>query len=200
VLRDELADKNSLVYCPNWEIEGMYSCCSADVIIRLEAGYCSVEDHKYGVQQAIEQQWAMRRLDGRRNNLRHLLDNCCSVWDAVPLDIMFGAVLQDMLGCGGAKTLYMCTDNTTVPERGDVHKGPFSTKRFAFWLRDQKVCQQWIQGADTGQCSTWSWQLDAEKAKALSTTLSRRYNKWHNRLADKLPNPHPHPFEDLIVW
>ena len=176
----------------------MYSCCSAEVLIRLEASYVSLTEHKQLIQQAISQQWSMRRYDARRCNLMRLQD-AHSAWDAVPLDIMFGAVLTDIMD-SRPKTLFMCTDNTTVPERGDVHKGPFSTKRFAFWLAEQGVCKQFIQGVDTGQCSIWTWQLDKRKALALRTKLSRQYNKRYNKLADKLPNPSTYSVYGEPVW
>jgi len=193
MLRPEDATKESLIVSPNWEIEGMYSCCSAEVVIRLEASYLTPEEYKEGAALARKEQWSMKHIDGRKCWLDQIIDSCNSAWDAIPLDIAFGAVLQDMLACGH-KTLFMCTDNTTVPETGDVHKGPFSTKRLAFWLEEQEVCKQFIQGADTGQCSVWSWQLNKTKAYALRNKLSRQYNKRYNKLADSLPDPTPYPF------
>lgn len=201
--RPSRATTNSLVYHPRWELEDMISCCAATIPIRLEASYCTLHQQKINLRQLVRAEFSVNHLTDTFSYAYAIKDILIDAAMAMPLDMVFGAVLNDMYhNENNTANLFMCTDNITKPATGDVHKGPFSTKNLVQWLIDNDLATVY-QGAilykkafmPDGSLSnksqravtTWSWVLRPTATKKYITKIRAAFKEHYNELVKDLP-------------
>jgi hypothetical protein len=147
-----------------WEIVPMPSCCSADVVTRLRG--------EYTTKTVADKQAAKLDMAAYYNEAlplpEFLRENLFAEGHAIPLDICFAAVVEDMSRHESGANLFIATDNVTKHREGDVEVGTFHTRGFMRWLA-RKGLAQVIRGVngvgDDGRITTWSARLNIPKCK-----------------------------------
>ena len=162
----ENATSRSLVFSPEWEIEDFPGCCKVDLIVRLSANYCTKKDKLAQQKQFIADKFAVDGIpeyDLRRKIKR---ESAFPAF-AISRDAMFALVLQDMLE--NRSHLFIATDTISQQPRGDIHKGPFSTRRFVRWLSYNKLGHSKQGLSRRGSSNTLScWSLLLKKDACLA--------------------------------
>ena len=202
--RPDRATTDSLVYQPQWELEDMMSCCAATVPIRLEASYCTPRQQKINLRQLVSAEFSVARVTDTFSYAYALKDILMDAAMAVPLDMIFGSILDDMYHSENSTAdLFICTDNITNPANGDVHKGPFSTKNLVQWLVDNDLATVY-QGAilykgarradgapilnrTARAVTTWSWVLRPTATQKYITKIRAAFKEHYNALVKDLP-------------
>jgi len=136
IIRPGRADADSLIKNPYWDISYMPGCCGASVIRRLGAEYINPSTVDYST-------CASYGYAPRVSNFRNCVQgqwNHPSNFAPVSLDMAFTACLQDLREEQGRRALlWFAADN--MVRRGDVHLGPFSTRGFVAWLKENDLAE-----------------------------------------------------------
>jgi hypothetical protein len=148
----------TVVNTPRWTVTGTAGCCGIGSIHRLAGRYCAASQRDAAVKAWYESEdpkalmsdmpgWSTRSTMAqifamsakRPQGVRYKGTQATATWygAAVPVELCFAAVLEEMLD--KKYVIYFMSDNMT--QHGDVHTGPFSTKAFVRWLRDNEVGQ-----------------------------------------------------------
>ena len=197
-----LATASDLVYQPNWEIEPMLSCCAASVPLRLEACYASPKEQQRGLKSLIAAQFDTCALGEYFEYAMTVKEALMAEAFAVPLDMVFGAVIADCVEEYHYDELYIVTDNITRDQHGDVHRGPFSTKGFVQWLVDRDLATvykgailykrkrlrngDWSHTRKEQAVCTWSWTYRPASTKRFLAKTKDDFRAFYNEVAAQL--------------
>jgi len=175
-----------LVIKPSWGIYQQQGCCGMGVITRLNSATCtpSQRDANRDSWLALVEpkplmsdlpNWRsahlktmLNFLDRRPQGMQWMGRRQSTRWygGAVSTHVAFMAVVEDAMK-NQRYSMYFLSDNTEGV--GDVHNGPFSTRNFVKWLRDndmgaihspgpvtslrtQRELQSWIFVPNTARC------------------------------------------------
>lgn len=190
MISPEKATSKHLIYQPSWEVDGMPSCCQAMVPLRLRANYTTITERNINRKVLIADKFATNSLHeydwDHLDNLLKLILYAPAF--AVPREVGFVAVLQDCLAdCPDG--LFICTDNVTRPSHGDVHPGPFSTRAFAHWLKQQGLANVVVSPRTKHSVRGWMWTFNVGKCEKLSKTIGQAFIKEYNSFVKHLPEP-----------
>ena len=179
----EHATPQSLVYSPAWEIEDFPSCCSCDCVLRLEAEYTSLTQRKNERLLLIQEKFEVNSIVSDSYSLQQLNHSMGEAAFAVSRDIAFAAVLADMMRT--PQHLFIGTDN--MSDHGDVHRGPFSTRKFFPWLSRNGLgtVKKGVTRLGNVDLACWSAILHIDLARRYVSTRKSEYVQQYNRFANK---------------
>lgn len=195
------ASTRHLVYAPSWDIDSMISCCSASVVIRLEASYCTTKDRRNEQKALANDHWA----SSMPAQLRWIQNNLHNQAYAIPYNVAMTAVLADMLG-ESTGTLWIATDNIRRTTGDDVHLGPFSTAGLVDWLPKQGLADVYCGATNANESvQTWSWHLDTRACTEYVREHEAKYDKVRAVVKVLLPQtsdniPHTHMRVGALQW
>jgi len=158
----------NLVYNCNYYMEGFPSCCSVDTPVRLRSNVASKRDVERDLRETAQRGRLSHYEDLKtrdwitRCGLQNIVKNHSGPpRSAIPVEVAFAGVLDDLLTMGHAM-MFVMTDNMTV--RGDVHRGPFSTKNFCKWLEDNELAN--VISMRNGRMKTWVFHFTGTRRLA----------------------------------
>jgi len=133
---------------PAWRMANLEGCCGIHTVARLKAEYprnADAQHNRYASKSNARPMFYGYSQDWRTWSLisivTRLMDHPSRNSEgttgafAITADIAFGAVLDHMKEVKQA--MYIMSDNMT--NMGDVHTGPFSTKKFVEWLEANEL-------------------------------------------------------------
>ena len=131
-------------YAPEWEIDSYPGCCKAEVVLRLDAVYTNTRGTH------------IRRL----RDCDDIKQGCYTSDFAMPIHILFSAVLSDMLA---GDSLFTAVDRTGRMRGQDVHTGSFSTRAFVRWLDKNKLAK--LSAITANGLTMWSIRINRTKCR-----------------------------------
>jgi hypothetical protein len=171
---------DATIYSIEWNVEEFFGCCGAEIVFRLKGRDAPIY---YGQARNPENVTA----DNLHGYIR--MGDTCGM--GFPCWVGFAGVLSDIYPRYVRfrnRSLFFASDNYTGV--GDTHNGPFSTRNFIEWLRDNDLANitEWRTSTLVGYIFTFGGRgRQVQGVLRSASTEFRKLGELHNMTEERPP-------------